>query len=174
MRTAFHVHSAFMLADLHLFNDFSFDRLTTNVHKSLPPTTKDIKPSLINRITSKLHITVPTATSSAQPTSSATRPSHSWAEAKHSLLPPRSPRTTPTLPNSFVSRENREAALRERGLRPPPKDLSEQEREADERLAPAPLPVHEQGNNGSSAASRIKEEWLFMNRSSFPPTSMTT
>lgn len=196
----------------------------------------DIKPSLIHRLTSKLHIATPTTTSSSQPTASAaevkqsSRPprspratstlpnsfvsrenreaalrerglrppckdlseqereadeavpattsaarlSHPLAEAKHSSRPPRSSRATPTLPNSFVSREKREAALRERGLRPPRKDLSEQEREADERLVPVPLPDLEKSENGPSAASKIKEEWLIMNRSSFPSTSMTT
>lgn len=105
-----------------------------------------MKPSLVRRVTSKLRITVPATTSSSQAI----------------LAPPRTTlRHSSTLPNSFVSREKREAALRERGLRPPRKDLSEQEREADERLGPAPLP--EQGQ--SSAASKIKEEWLFMNRS---------
>ncbi|KAJ8588315.1 hypothetical protein M405DRAFT_260704 [Rhizopogon salebrosus TDB-379] len=132
---------------------------------------KDIKPSLFGRVASKLHITVSATTSSSQPMSSAALPSHPRAEAKHSSWPPRPLRTTvhhsPNLPNSFVSRENREAALRERGLRPPPKDLSEQEREADERLGPAAPP-----EQGESAASKIKEEWLLMNRSSFPSTSM--
>jgi hypothetical protein len=143
-----------------LSNDSSFDRPTTDIHE---PSSKDMKLSLIHRVASKLRIAVPAPVSSSQPMASATR-----AEANHSSRPPRSPRTnhnSPTLPNSFVSRENREAALRERGLRPPRKDLSEQEREADERLGLAPLPVHEQGE---SAASKIKEEWLFMNRSSFP------
>ena len=59
--------------------------------------------------------------------------------------------------------------LRERGLRP--KDLSELEREADQRLTPVPIPV---SGEGESAASKIREEWLSMNRSSFPPTSMRT
>ncbi|KAG1725378.1 hypothetical protein EDB19DRAFT_1756240 [Suillus lakei] len=75
-----------------------------------------MKPSLIRRVTSRLHIT------------------------------------------------NREAALRERGLLPPRKDLSEQEREADERLAPILVPDKE--HSGLSAASKIKEEWMSTNRSS--------
>jgi hypothetical protein len=158
-----------ILADDHPFDNVSCDRSTTNIHKSSSPTMKDVKPSLIRRVTSKLRITVPATTSSSQPVSTVARSSHSPSEAKDSSRPPRSPRVTlhhsPTLPNSFVSREKREAALRERGLRPPRKDLSEQEREADERLGLAPLPVPEQGECGSSAAAKIKEEWLFMNRS---------
>ncbi|OAX34056.1 hypothetical protein K503DRAFT_774959 [Rhizopogon vinicolor AM-OR11-026] len=143
-------------------------RSTSNVHKSSPPT-MDMRPSLVRRVTSKLRITVPATTSSSQPMLSAARPSYSSAEANDSARPPRSPRAplhhSPTLPNSFASREKREAALRERGLRPPRKDLSEQEREADERLGLAPVPVPERDEGGSSAASKIKEEWLFMNRS---------
>lgn len=130
---------------------FVFYRSNTNIHKSSPPTTK---PSLIRRVTSRLHITVPAT------------PSHAIPDVKHSPRPPRSPRVvlprSPTLPNSFASRENREAALRERGLLPPMKDLSEQEREADERLAPLPAPDKQQ--SGFSAASKIKEEWMSINR----------
>lgn len=143
----------------------------TNVHKSSPPTTKpppDMKPSLIRRVTSRLHITIPTTSSSSQLKSSPPCPTHTPADVKHPPRPLRSPRVTlphsHTLPNSFTSRENREAALRERGLLPPMKDLSEQEREADKRLAPIPAPDKDQ--SGFSAASKIKEEWLSTNRSS--------
>ncbi|KAG2075357.1 hypothetical protein BDR04DRAFT_1114930 [Suillus decipiens] len=139
----------------------------TNIHEPSPPTTKpppDMKPSLIRRMTSKLRITVP---ASSQLESSPPCPTHKPADVKHSSRPPRSPRATlhhsPTLPNSFASRENREAALRERGLRPPMKDLSEQEREADKRLAPMPAPDKDQ--DGYSAAAKIKEEWMSINRS---------
>lgn len=146
-------------------------RSNTDIHKSSPPTTKpptDMKSSLIRRVTSRLHITVPATPSSSQPKSSPTHPTHTPADVKHSPRPLRSPRValprSPTLPNSFASRENREAALRERGLLPPMKDLSEQEREADERLAPIPAPDKYQ--SGFSAASKIKEEWMSTNRSS--------
>lgn len=148
-------------------------RSNTNIHKSLPPTTKPsptMKPSLIRRVTSRLHITVPATPSSSQLEASSPRPTRAPAGVGHSgcSRPPRSPRATPihspTLPNSFVSRENRQAALRERGLLPPMKDLSQQEREADERLAPVPAPDKAQG--GFSAASKIKEEWMSANRSS--------
>lgn len=129
-------------------------RSNTNIHKSSPSTTK---PSLIRRVTSRLHITVPATPSHVIPTP---------PDVKPSPRPPRSPRVTlprsPTLPNSFASRENREAALRERGLLPPMKDLSEQEREADARLAPLPAPDKDQ--SGFSAASKIKEEWMTLNR----------
>lgn len=143
-------------------------RSNTDIHKSSPPTTKplpDMKPSLIRRVTSRLHINVPATPSSSQFKSSPPHPTPTPADVKPSSRPPRSPRVTlpcsPTLPNSFVSRENREAALRERGLLPPKKDLSEQEREADQRLAPIPAL-----DNGFSAASKIKEEWMSINRSS--------
>ncbi|KAG2122777.1 hypothetical protein DEU56DRAFT_760234 [Suillus clintonianus] len=142
-------------------------RSTTNIHKLSPPTTKpppDTKPSLIRRVTSKLHITVP---ASSQPKPSPPHIAHVPTDVKHFSRPPRSPRVilprSPTLPNSFASRENREAALRERGLLPPKKDLSEQEREADKHLATLPVPDKDQ--SGSSAASKIKEEWLSINRS---------
>ncbi|KAG1843801.1 hypothetical protein DFJ58DRAFT_803936 [Suillus subalutaceus] len=131
-------------------------RSNTNIHKSSPRTTKsqpNMKPSLIRRVTSSRHPPCPT---------------HTPANVKRSSRLPRSPRATlarsPTLPNSFVSRENREAALRERGLLPPKKDLSQQEREADERLASMPAPDKDQ--NGFSAAAKIKEEWLSINRPS--------
>lgn len=82
---------------------------------------------------------------------------------------PRSPRATiavsPTLPNDFVSKQHREAALRERGLLPPRKDLSEQEREADERLACVPSPVSATFD-GSTEAERLKTSWLAINRTS--------
>lgn len=146
-------------------------RSNTNIHKSSPPTTKpppDMKPSLIRRVTSRLHITVPATPSSSQPKLSPPHAIPTPPDVKHTPLPPRSPRVTlprsPTLPNSFASRENREAALRERGLLPPMKDLSEQEREADARLAPLPAPDKYQ--SGFSAASKIKEEWMSINRSS--------
>lgn len=146
-------------------------RSNTNIHKSSPLTTKPqpvMKPSLIRRVTSRLHITVPATPISSQLESSPPRPTHTPANVKHSSRPPRSPRVTlarsPTLPNSFASRENREAALRERGLLPPMKDLSQQEREADARLAPMPAP--DKGQSGFSAAAKIKEEWMSINRSS--------
>lgn len=72
---------------------------------------------------------------------------------------------SPTLPNSFVSKEHREAALRERGLLPPRKDLSEQEREADGRLRCIPSPSNVTFN-GVSEAERLKASWLVMNRTS--------
>ena len=84
---------------------------------------------------------------------------------------PRSPRAkiavTPTLPNSFISKEHREAALRERGLLPPSprKDFSEQEREADDSLGSVPSPVS-MTFHGSTEAERLKASWLAANRTS--------
>ncbi|KIJ67011.1 hypothetical protein HYDPIDRAFT_26420 [Hydnomerulius pinastri MD-312] len=126
------------------------------------------KPTLIRRVTSRLHISIPTSKSHSHALQSP--PTHDRSSHDDMKLPtrlPRSPRValpvSPTLPNSLVSKGNREAALRERGLLPPCKDLSEQEREADERLGSSPLPPDA---DGFSAASRLKEEWLAMNRTS--------
>ncbi|KAI9574031.1 hypothetical protein HD554DRAFT_2310555 [Boletus coccyginus] len=128
-----------------------------------PPT----KPTLIRRVTSKLHISIPSKSGPQLRSRPSTRtlpidsgpPTHG----------PRSPRATipvsPTLPNSFVSKENREAALRERGLLPPRKDLSAQEREADERLRCVPSPVSITFD-GSTEAERLKASWLAVNRTS--------
>jgi len=136
-----------------------FYRSNTSIHKLPSPA---VKLSLVRRVTSKLRITVPTNAVSSQPIMSPAR-SRDGAEHSSRLPPHTSLHQSHTLPDDFLSRERREAALRERGLRPPRKDLSEQEREADQRLTPAPLPVSEQDE--ISAASKIKEEWLLMNSS---------
>ena len=82
---------------------------------------------------------------------------------------PRSPRATiavsPTLPNNSLSKERREAALRECGLRPPRKDFSQQERDADKRLGSVPSPASTT-SDGFSEAERLKTSWLAMNRTS--------
>jgi len=78
--------------------------------------------------------------------------------------------TIPSGPNAF-SKENREAALRERGLLPPlepNKDLSVQEKEQD-RVIPIVLPTGDPHSptevNTLSAADLIKKEWEAKNRS---------
>ena len=75
----------------------------------------------------------------------------------------------PSGPNAF-SKENREAALRERGLLPPlkqSKDLSAQEKEQD-RTIPIILPKDDQRSSteadSPSAADLIKREWESKNR----------
>ncbi|KAH7913510.1 hypothetical protein BJ138DRAFT_1145870 [Hygrophoropsis aurantiaca] len=126
---------------------------TAAKHLPQKPTT------LLRRVTSKLHISIPTNHS---------RPSHLDIDSPRvSLGRPRSPNMprSPTLPNALVSRENREAALRERGLLPPRKDLSEQEREADEKLdIVASAVIGGNDDDMLSAATKIKEEWLALNR----------
>ncbi|PFH53140.1 hypothetical protein AMATHDRAFT_45763 [Amanita thiersii Skay4041] len=80
----------------------------------------------------------------------------------------------PAPANTFATRENREAALRERGLLPPLiplKDLSRQELEHD-RYLPVISPSQDeavtiQGNGGVealTAANLIKKEWEAKNR----------
>jgi hypothetical protein len=75
----------------------------------------------------------------------------------------------PAGPNAF-SKENREAALRERGLLPPlpNRDLSSQEREQDKAI-PIVLPKDDQLSSTEtgtpSAADLIKREWEAKNRS---------
>ncbi|KIJ13472.1 hypothetical protein PAXINDRAFT_170530 [Paxillus involutus ATCC 200175] len=142
---------------------------TTNTHppsSSLQPPQPSVKPTFLRRVRSKLNITIPSSKShtsglQSQPprTSREDVKSHSWL--------PRSPRValphSPSLPNGFVSKESREAALRERGLLPARKDLSEQERAADERLGCAPLPPGAAAD-GFSEAEQLKEEWLAINR----------
>lgn len=75
----------------------------------------------------------------------------------------------PAGPNAF-SKENREAALRERGLLPPlpNRDLSAQEKEQDKAI-PIVLPKDDQCSSPEtvtpSAADLIKREWEAKNRS---------
>ncbi|KAF8623724.1 hypothetical protein AX17_007420 [Amanita inopinata Kibby_2008] len=81
----------------------------------------------------------------------------------------------PTPANTFATKENREAALRERGLLPPlkpNKDLSRQELEHDQRL-PIVTPVevsattapNEAGIESITVANLIKKEWEAKNHS---------
>jgi len=114
------------------------------------------KPTLIRRVTSKLNISIPLKSG---PDASRSRPS-----TRDPRLPTPA-QHTPTLPNSFVSKHHREAALRERGLLPPRKDLSEQERERDARIGSCPSPAS-LTFDGSSEAERLKASWLAVNRDS--------
>jgi hypothetical protein len=73
-----------------------------------------------------------------------------------------SPRAGPGLPNDFVSKERRQAALRARGLLPP--DLSQLEKELDRRYPVVPAPASPDGE-GQSAARKIQQEWTAKNKS---------
>ncbi|KAL0954422.1 hypothetical protein HGRIS_003408 [Hohenbuehelia grisea] len=88
--------------------------------------------------------------------------------AAHIPSPPSLPRIAPPpqAVNSFASKENRDAALRARGLLPPLRpnpDLSVQEAHQDRRFSVV-LPV-EENEDEVTAAKRIKEEWEARNRS---------
>lgn len=79
-------------------------------------------------------------------------------------IPRPEPAESSTLPNAFTNRDQREAALRERGLLPP-KDNSQQERERNARLVAAaafrrPPPAEAApASIEKSAAQMIREEW---------------
>ncbi|KAL4072644.1 hypothetical protein V8B97DRAFT_329812 [Scleroderma yunnanense] len=140
------------------------------------------KSTLIRRVTSKLHIAIPSSKSHPHLSVAASSPSspsplsppalsrkqtqsRNQPRRRNSFLPP----AAPTLPNGFVSREHREAALRERGLLPPRKDLSEQEREEDAKLPVVALPLRSNtavnvGDACKSLAEKIREDWLALNR----------
>lgn len=82
-------------------------------------------------------------------------------------LPNPAPHTTstagaPGLTNSFVSKEYRDAALRERGLLPP-LPLSVQEHQQDQELGVQPLPPSESSQE-MTMAKKIKQEWEAKNR----------
>ena len=153
----------------------------TPAHLTSPSTNSNTiihkKSTLIRRVTSKLHISIPSSKSQPHlavavsspsprsPQSPPALPNSRQPRRRHSFLPPQ----PPTLPNSFVSREHREAALRERGLLPPRKDLSEQERELDARLPVLTLPRSSApdanvGVASKSIAEKIREEWIALNR----------
>lgn len=88
---------------------------------------------------------------------------------------PTSPRTSstvraknaPPLTNDFTSKEQREAALRERGLiAVPKKDLSQVEQDLDQKYAKvAPIPRDQTTKGGQqSAAEKIRQEWKAKNQ----------
>ncbi|KAI6042891.1 hypothetical protein EDC04DRAFT_3088267 [Pisolithus marmoratus] len=124
----------------------------------------DAKVTLIRRVTSKLHIAIPKSSASDSRPADSRRPRN---QTSRLFVSP----TSPLLPNSFVSREHREAALRERGLLPPKKDLSQQERDEDARLPVVPLrPTTEaspetdgRAEGMMSLAEKIKQEWMSLN-----------
>ncbi|KAG8213325.1 hypothetical protein J3R82DRAFT_11806 [Butyriboletus roseoflavus] len=111
-----------------------------------------LKPTLIRRMTSKLHISIPSRSALRSRLSTRTLPADMQG-----------PRVA--VPNNAVSRERRDAALRERGLLPPHKDFSEQERDSDKRLGSVPSPTST-ACDGLSEAERLKAGWLANNRAS--------
>ncbi|KAI6108134.1 hypothetical protein F5141DRAFT_1064363 [Pisolithus sp. B1] len=107
----------------------------------------DVKVTLVRRVTSKLHIAIPKsrstpASDSRSPPQTDSRPSFHANAAKH--------------------------ALRERGLLPPKKDLSQQERDEDARLPVVPLCSSTEPNRAidgrtkgmMSLAEKIKQDSL--------------
>ena len=75
-------------------------------------------------------------------------------------------KNAPPLVNDFTSKEQREAALRERGLIPAPKkDLSELEEDLDRRnTKTTPIPRGQTTKDGQpSAAEKIMQEWKAKN-----------
>ena len=75
-------------------------------------------------------------------------------------------KSAPPLTNDFTSKEQREAALRERGLIAAPKrDLSQVEQDLDRKYAKvAPIPQDQATKNGQqSAAEKIMQEWKAKN-----------
>lgn len=128
----------------------------------------DVKVTLVRRVTSKLHFAIPK--------SRPTPPSDSRSPPQTDSRRPRNQTSrlfvSPPVSNSFVSRERREAALRERGLLPPKKDLSQQERDEDARLPVVPLRSSTEPNSAMdglargmmSLAEKVKQEWIAHNR----------
>lgn len=137
------------------------------------------KVTLVRRVTSKLHIAIPksipitgpASDSRSPPPTDSRRPKNKTSRLFVSPV-------APPLTNSFVSREHREAALRERGLLPPRKDLSQQERDEDARLPVVSLRLSTGANQemdgrakGMSLAEKIKQEWMAHNHDKAALTS---
>ncbi|KXN91640.1 hypothetical protein AN958_12492 [Leucoagaricus sp. SymC.cos] len=87
---------------------------------------------------------------------------------------PASP-TSPPLPNkNLQAKENREAALRERGLLPPKpnKDLSRQEADQDRHVPIVPLDLKSADVSAEpSAADLIKQDWEAKNKAAQSPAA---
>ena len=80
-------------------------------------------------------------------------------------------KNAPPLTNDFTNKEQREAALRARGLIPPSrKDLSQQEEDLDRRRPkPNPIPRDQTTEGGQpSAAEKIMQEWKAKNKAGRP------
>ncbi|KAF9648833.1 hypothetical protein BDM02DRAFT_3186813 [Thelephora ganbajun] len=129
-----------------------FEETTGNDHSRLlsSQATSDQKetPGLFKKLASKLK-SPPTTPTSAK-TSSPVRT-----------------RNVPPLTNDFTSKEQREAALRARGLiAAPKKDLSQLEQDLDRRNAKTvPIPRDQTTKDGQpSAAEKIMQEWKAKNQ----------
>ena len=80
-------------------------------------------------------------------------------------------KNAPPLTNDFTSKEQREAALRARGLiAAPRKDLSQQEEDLDKRHAKTSLVPQDRATDGGqpSAAEKIIQEWKAKNKAGRP------
>jgi len=76
-------------------------------------------------------------------------------------------KNAPPLTNDFTCKEQREAALRERGLiAAPKKDLSQVEQDLDQKYAKTtPAPQNQTTEGGQpSAAEKIMQEWKAKNK----------
>jgi len=80
-------------------------------------------------------------------------------------------KNAPPLTNDFTSKEQREAALRARGLLAPPRrDLSQIEKDLDKKHAKTtPIPRDQTTEGGEpSAAEKIIQEWKAKNKAGRP------
>lgn len=148
---------------------------------TLPATTASVaKNGLLKRITTKLRSPPPPtpSTSTATPASpvddSTVKPSISRPKRRGTLLPsiPRPRAPTPAITNSFISPEQREAALLARGLVPrryrdargDTIPMSQQEAALDQRYSVLVEESPSSGeSDGESEAKRIREDWLRRN-----------
>ncbi|GJE96269.1 hypothetical protein PsYK624_124630 [Phanerochaete sordida] len=135
------------------------------------------KTGLLKRITTKLRTPQPTASTSAAPAEAAP----SKPKRRGTVLPrPKAP--VPALPNTFISAEQREAALLARGLVPrrlrdahgERLPMSAQEAARDERLGVRPDSDSGSTSGGgsdseASEARRIRADWLARNDGAAAP-----
>ena len=166
-----------------LFSRLRRNTTMTSISKDLPPlpppeveSTEDQPPKhhgLFKRLTTKLRKpSEPLGHDGAEgpqdesQQGSGSRRRHQYSARKHS-------QTTPNLENAWTSPEQRNAALRARGLLPaqaqPFKDshgfhlpLSEQEQQLDARVA-VEAPVPRQSDERESEAGKIAEAWMKKN-----------
>lgn len=139
-------------------------------------------PNIFRRITSKLRSSS-TPHSSADPSTSAKSPQDAPQRKRSALRMPAMPKApVPAAPpNDFTSREQRQAALRARGLLPPVASayrdangfmvpLSEQEAELDRRYTVV-VEESEGSEQGAEAseAKKIREAWLARNKDAGTP-----
>ncbi|KAG2017721.1 hypothetical protein CC2G_007207 [Coprinopsis cinerea AmutBmut pab1-1] len=138
--------------------------MNSPVPDSSPTTNDGLQPATVQRSKSRLVRLLTTATKRNPRATSPSAP-------KSPTFPSAQPRAIkrPPAVNSAFGREQREAALRERGLLPPlpQKDLSQLEREQDRKIPvvrPAPDDASIPAGDGMSAADLIKKEWEAKNK----------